>query len=443
MRKMTLCIALAVSLPLVMSGLAAEEPIVKPKDASFEKFQPSPLPPAVPFEFKKGDRLAICGDSITEAVMYSRMIETYLTVCRPELEVAVRTHGKGGETTPKFRSRISGEVLRFKPTVVSLCYGMNDHGYRPETKSGGIANYYQDNLTAIVKTFTDAKVKVLLGSPGCIGKLPPWDFVREEAKTDEPLNLNLCGLRNRTIELAKEKKLPYADTFWNMFVARYEARKRFGTDYELCGADGVHPNWAGHVVMAYGFLKAFGFDGDLGLIEVDLAAKSAKAEKGHKIKDFTQDTVAITSSRYPYCGDGEIDSDKSVRSGMSLVPFNREFNRLTLKVTGATAKEYTITWGKASRVYSAEALAKGINLADDFPNNPFSEPFKKVNEAVLAKQKYEAEQTWKVFPIYPGNEKREDYKALIERSESKRKEMVQAIQTAFVPVTHSIRITPK
>jgi lysophospholipase L1-like esterase len=442
MCKSSLSIALVVSLSSLMFALA-DEPIVKPKDPSFEKFQPSPLPTAVAFEFRKGDRLAICGDSITEAAMYSRMIEMYLTVCQPESDVAVRTHGKGGETVPKFRSRIAGEVLRFKPTVVSLCYGMNDHGYRPETKSGGIANYYQDNLTSAVKSFTDAKIRVVLASPGCVGKLPPWDFVKEEAKTDEPLNLNLCGLRNRTIEIAKEKKFPYADTFWNMLVARHEARKRFGAKYELCGSDGVHPDWAGHVVMAYGFFKAFGFDGDLGTIEVDLTAKSAKADKGHQVKEFTTDTVSITSSRYPFCGDGDLDSDKSVRSGMSLVPFNRDFNRLTLKVTGTTAKEYTITWGKTSRVYTAEVLAKGINLADDFVINPFSEPFKKVNEAVLAKQKHEAEQTWKVLPIFPGNEKRKDYEELIERSEVERAKLVKAIQVAYVPVTHSIRITPK
>lgn len=228
-----------------------------------------------------------------------------------------------------------------------------------------------------------------------------------------------------------------------MLVARHEARKRFGAKYELCGSDGVHPDWAGHVVMAYGFFKAFGFDGDLGTIEVDLTAKSAKADKGHQVKEFTTDTVSITSSRYPFCGDGDLDSDKSVRSGMSLVPFNRDFNRLTLKVTGTTAKEYTITWGKTSRVYTAEVLAKGINLADDFVINPFSEPFKKVNEAVLAKQKHEAEQTWKVLPIFPGNEKRKDYEELIERSEVERAKLVKAIQVAYVPVTHSIRITPK
>ncbi len=36
---------------------------------------------------KKGDRLAIIGDSITEQRLYSKYIETWLTACHPELEI--------------------------------------------------------------------------------------------------------------------------------------------------------------------------------------------------------------------------------------------------------------------------------------------------------------------------------------------------------------------
>lgn len=50
---------------------------------------------------KKGDRLAICGDSITEQKQYSVLIETYLTACLPKLEITYRQYGWSGE-------RISG-----------------------------------------------------------------------------------------------------------------------------------------------------------------------------------------------------------------------------------------------------------------------------------------------------------------------------------------------
>lgn len=78
---------------------------------------------------KRGDRLALCGDSITEQKMYSRAIETYLTVCAPELDISVRQYGWSGEQAPGFLARMTNDCLRFKPTVATTCYGMNDHGY--------------------------------------------------------------------------------------------------------------------------------------------------------------------------------------------------------------------------------------------------------------------------------------------------------------------------
>jgi len=79
---------------------------------------------------KKGDRLAICGDSITEQKMYSRLMEDYVTMCVPDLEVSVRQYGWGGEREGGFIARMTNDCLRFAPTIATTCYGMNDHEYR-------------------------------------------------------------------------------------------------------------------------------------------------------------------------------------------------------------------------------------------------------------------------------------------------------------------------
>ena len=52
----------------------------RPADPYFEKFAPLKAPRAAGLYLKPGDRLAIVGDSITEQKMYSRLMETYLTV---------------------------------------------------------------------------------------------------------------------------------------------------------------------------------------------------------------------------------------------------------------------------------------------------------------------------------------------------------------------------
>ena len=64
----------------------------KPSGAYFEQFQPLAAPAWKGLALRRGDRLAICGDSITEQKMYSRLMEDYLTMCVPELKVTVRQY---------------------------------------------------------------------------------------------------------------------------------------------------------------------------------------------------------------------------------------------------------------------------------------------------------------------------------------------------------------
>src|SRR5688572_3356954 len=121
---MTMSIRLALALLLVtLPGLAAEAPL------SVYALKEAPVYKKL--LLKRGDRLAICGDSITEQKMYSRVMETYLTVCAPELNISVRQYGWSGEQAPGFLARMTNDCLRFEPTVATTCYGMNDHGYRP------------------------------------------------------------------------------------------------------------------------------------------------------------------------------------------------------------------------------------------------------------------------------------------------------------------------
>src|SRR6202043_2852777 len=87
---------------------------------------PQPSKPVL----REGDRLAICGDSITEQRMYSRIMETYITVALPELNISTRQYGWSGEQASGFLKRMTNDVLRFHPTVATTCYGMNDHHYR-------------------------------------------------------------------------------------------------------------------------------------------------------------------------------------------------------------------------------------------------------------------------------------------------------------------------
>ncbi len=463
MKRLSIALLLAT---LSVPTFGAPAPLPKPADPYFDKFQPVQAPPPAGLLLKRGDRLAICGDSITEQKMYSRIMETYLTVCVPELDITVRQYGWGGETASGFLARMTNDCLRFKPTIATTCYGMNDHGYRPYQES--IGQKYRDKSTAIVRAFKAAGARVIQGSPGCVGtkNQKDWDEAGVEAK-----NLNLCTLRNLGIEIAEAENVGFADVFWPMLKAGFDGRQKYGPNYAIAGKDGVHPGWAGHLVMAYAFLKSFGLDGDIGTITVDLQTRGFTASKGHELVGVKDGEFTLKSSRYPFCATGAADSDSSLRSAMTLIPFNQELNRLRLVVKNGTAKNYTITWGAESKTYSTDQLAQGINLANDFPVNPFSDAFKKVDAAVGAKQNYETKQIRQIFHDLvngrfsaPDNkcqpaeslkdaeirqlfkhcqEGRFDRDALAADTEKTRQPLADAIKAALVPVTHTIAITPQ
>ncbi|HUC84751.1 MAG TPA: SGNH/GDSL hydrolase family protein [Candidatus Acidoferrales bacterium] len=405
----------------------------KPKDPYFIKFNPRRAPAPGPLILKQGDRLAIIGDSITEQKMYSRIMETYLTVCVPELKITTRQFGWSGETAEGFLQRMTNDCLRFHPTVATTCYGMNDFRYRPFDMEN--EKWYIDNYSAVVRSLKDAGAVVVLGSPGCVGKVPSW--TKSDLYTMDELNINLCAFRDGDIALAKELQTPFADIFWTLFKAGYTGKTDYGQNYALCGRDGVHPGWAGHLVMAYAFLRAMGLDGDIGTFTVDLGAQTATATAGHTVDSFKDNQLTITSTKYPFCASGDTNSEGSLRSGATLVPFFQELSRFNLIVKNGSAMQYYVIWGSATNTYTAGQLADGVNLAADFVDNPFCEPFRRVDEAVAAKQEYETRQIKQVFH---SKEAEADMEKAVATTEAERAPLAQAIADAMTPVTHTIVI---
>jgi len=433
-----------IALSLFLSWpLLAETTIPKPNndpyfDGLYLLQAPRPAGPVL----RANDRLAICGDSITEQRMYCRIMETYLTVALPEMNIRTRQYGWSGEKAPEFLERMTNDVLRFAPTVATTCYGMNDHLYRPYHSYIGRA--YGSNMTDIALAFKAAGARFIIGSPGCMGMAnPPWldDAIPEQINsTPKQRNTSLCILRDIDIQIAELQHVGFADVFWNMYLAQYHANHSYGTNYTLAGKDSVHPDWAGHLVMAYAFLKALDVPGDIGTFTVNLAGKKAAVSKGHQLLSYHDGVLTIKSSRYPFCAAGPDYKADSIRSGMSLVPFNQDLNRLMLVVKDGKAKNYQITWGGASKTYSARQLAAGVNLAADFQINPFSDAFAAVDEAVAKKQEFE---TTQIKELFHGEAGEANMEKTVADSERDRAKLTAAIRQAYVPVIHTITITPQ
>jgi lysophospholipase L1-like esterase len=332
---------------------------------------------------KEGDLVAICGDSITEQKDYSVDIEDYLVMCQPTANLQADQFGWGGETSWGFLARLANDTLPFHPSVATTCYGMNDGGYAPLTPERG--KQYHDAQQGIVAAFKKAGVRVIVvGSPGCVDS----QTFRNNPEQAVMYNKTLAELGAIARQVASEEGVLFADVHQVMSEAMAKAKAKLGANHQFAGGDGVHPGRNGHLAMAYAYLKALGCDGAIGTITVDLAAGTAEASAGHQVMSCVHGEVQLTSTRYPFCFSGD-PAQPSTRSAIDYLPFNQDLNRLTLVVTHAPAENLAVTWGTATRTFPAATLAKGINLAAEFLDNPFVPFFAEVESHVRGQQIYE------------------------------------------------------
>jgi len=398
----------------------------------------------------QGARLAIVGDSITEQKLYSKFIETYLLACAGRNDMHAMQFGWSGETAGGFAARLANDLAAFKPTVATTCYGMNDGGYRPFDNSVGAP--YEKNMRDVLAKFAAIGVKtVVVGSPGAVDTKYYTKPLNWGDKTPaDGYNASLKSLRDIDEKLAKEFSMPFADVHTALIDAMAKAKAALGADYAVCGRDGVHPGLNGQLVMAYAFLKALGCDGAVGEIVVDMASKSATANEGHKVVTTTPEKIEIVSSRYPFCFQGDAKTSGGTRSILPYLPFNKDLNRLVLKVKGLPSETALVAWGTEKKEFAREKLEQGINLAAEFEKTPFDDQFNKVMQAVADKQAFETGMIKQVITNFRWlNQQFKDdaqaktaMDALRATLEKRWTQLDDVAHAVVVPVRHTLSVTP-
>ncbi len=384
-----------------------------------------------------GERLMVIGDSITQQRMYTRLMETYLRVCAPELNVDFRQQGWNGQSSWDALARLDADVIALKPTKVLLAYGPNDTRY--DNFKPAMADEYESNTRKLVTRLKKAGITPLLTSSSSYGNAgPSWRV----DPTFGPIKANhqIALMRDRAAKVAAEEGLAFSDSFTPLLHLGVEAMGTYGRAFRASGDDGLHPEWAGHFVVAAVRLLGLGLDGDLGTITLDLASGQASVQgSGHSVLSSGKGRVKLRSTRYPFCiGKGDPADAHTWNAGAKLAGFHERLNRLTLKVAHAGKGKLRLRWGKQSKVVKASALEAGVNLAELFEtSNPFSAAFAAVDQAVTLKQEFE---TKELQEIMHGPLKGEALKEAIANAERQREVMVKAIEVARVPIEHVIKV---
>ena len=303
---------------------------------------------------KSNDRIVFLGDSITEQQMYTNYVESYLSTRFPELKLSFFNAGWGGDTAPGGAKRLQRDVLALKPTVVTICYGMNDGRYCPPTDE--IRTTFVGGMRELVSRLKAAGVRVVLLTPGMA------DGVANPGLG--AVSYNERGLRilaDEVLKLAREEHLPCADL--NRLMTDVDAKGK-AADPKFCMMpDGFHPEPSGHLVMAFGVLRALGVPPRRQAVTVDCAARTASASDGIAVRRPCRHEAGfrldLRLDKLPFF------VEPAARKVLPFLPFQETFNELKLIVRGLPSVHGSLRAPGATRAaFSREQFEAGINLFD-------------------------------------------------------------------------------
>lgn len=193
-------------------------------------------PPAIADMLARGEpiRIVCFGDSITGVYYhtggkraYPEMLEIALKRIYPKAKVQVVNAGISGHNTRHALARIDRDVLKHKPHLVTVMFGMNDLVGVPLAE-------FKANMEKIIARCREAKAGVML----CTQNAVLENAGRPNKKLDE--------FTRAIRDIAREHKLAVADCNQTYL----DVRDRDAREFRLLMSDEIHPNMDGHKLLA-------------------------------------------------------------------------------------------------------------------------------------------------------------------------------------------------
>ncbi len=336
------------------------------------------------FFFKDGDVVVMIGDSITEQHLYSNYVEMWTVTRFPAWKLTFRNVGISGDRSTGGNRRFERDVLRLKPTALTVDFGMNDGNYTAFDEK--TFKTYYDGLQGMADQAKAAKIRVAWVTP------QPLD-TGDQGKT-EPNKYNPTLEKygdNGVKEIAKKNDGLFVDQFHPYLAvlnkARGEMEKYSPITYTPGkGGDAVHPAPPGQAVMAASILKGLSFPKLVASVEID-AAKTSGTAKNAKVTDVTEKDGRLSFQQLDQAIPFFPPEAESI---LKWSPILDDLTDYRLKVTGLKDGSYEVRLGgKKVAEYSAAELAKGINLAAAaLKEGPVADQAKAVKTAIEKKNQY-------------------------------------------------------
>jgi lysophospholipase L1-like esterase len=321
--------------------------------------------PAKPFYLHDNDTVLFYGDSITEARQYTEQIQTYVATRFPKLHIHFFAAGYGGDRVTgggagPIDLRLSRDVFPMKPTVITIMLGMNDGGYNVLTPAieSTYSQGYEHILDSIEKNLPGTRVTLFGASP--------YDEVTRPPTFPGGYNPTLVHFAQLNSELAAK----HHDTFID-FNAPFNASLQRGLAInplatELLIPDRVHPEATAHWFMAAAALKGWNAPSLVASTNIDARTQKVADASNTHISELTGSPTQLTWTELDDALPLPIDDTTAANHFLHQISdIIKDLDQEPLIVQNLAPGTYQLTIDTSVvGTFSAEDLAKGINLAD-------------------------------------------------------------------------------
>jgi lysophospholipase L1-like esterase len=394
------------------------------------------------FFFKDGDVVVMIGDSITEQHLYSNYVEMWTVSRFPHWKLTFRNVGIGGDRSTGGRGRFQRDVVFFKPTAMTVDFGMNDGNYQAFNLEH--FKIYMDGLQGMAEQAKAAKIRVAWITPSPVEK-------HEDGPAREGYNETLEKFSAGVREIAEKNSGLFIDQF-HPFLEIQDKARADNSKNRIGGGDPVHPGPPGQALMAWAILRGLHFPRVVASVEIDavnLAGKAQNCKVTHLERKNDGLTFEQADAALPFFPD-------EAKSILRWTPVLEDLNEYGLKVSGLKPGRYEIRLdGQKVAQHADSELAAGVNLAAAvLKAGPIAGQIKRVWEAVQAKNNYYHDRIFRGVVLMPVRiPDFLDIHLQPEEIEAKRKAAVadrltkmpqydEAIQKALVMRPHKVEIVP-
>jgi lysophospholipase L1-like esterase len=327
----------------------------------------APMPPAstpAGFHLRSGDRVVFYGDSITDQRLYTTYVETFVLTRFPHLDVRFIHSGWGGDRVTgglggRLDVRLQRDVFAHRPTVVTVMLGMNDGRYRPFEQE--IYDRFVEGYDRLIHTLQAELPRARL----TVIQPSPYDDVTRPPFEGGSYNQVLLRFGNFIRKVAAREHLTFADFNGDMVRVLQTMNAEDPKAALKLIPDRVHPEKAGHLVMAMSLLRAWGAPALVTRVELDGARGHLVAASNTQVSELARADGALRWSQTDRALPMPLDLTNPVNElALDAAGFVQKLNQQPFKVTGLGPGPYALRIDDQQvGIFRGPELAKGINLA--------------------------------------------------------------------------------